>query len=88
VSFLDSAKEKLQELADDNPDQVEQLSDQAITHGGDAVDRVTDGSRQLCGLRVCKAKREAVRTGYRVRRFWLPRVMNSRRPRWSPRTNR
>ena len=43
MSFLDSAKEKLQELADDNPDQVEQLSDQAITHGGDAVDRVTDG---------------------------------------------
>jgi MT0933-like antitoxin protein len=43
VSFLDSAKEKLQELADDNPDQVEQLSDQAITHGGDAVDRVTGG---------------------------------------------
>ena len=43
MSFLDSAKEKLQELADDNPDQVEQLSDQAITHGGDAVDRVTAG---------------------------------------------
>ena len=31
MSFLDSAKEKLQELADDNPDQVEQLSDQAIS---------------------------------------------------------
>ena len=43
MSFLDSAKEKLQQLADDNPEQVEQLSDQAITHGGDAVDRVTGG---------------------------------------------
>ena len=43
MSFLDSAKEKLQQLADDNPEKVEQLSDQAITHGGDAVDRVTGG---------------------------------------------
>ena len=43
MSFFDSAKEKLQELAADHPDQVEQLSDQAITHGGDAADRVTGG---------------------------------------------
>ena len=37
MSFFDSAKEKLQELAGDHPDQVEQLSDQAIERGGDAV---------------------------------------------------
>lgn len=43
MSFFDSAKEKLQELAKDHPEQVEQLSDQAITHGGDAADRVTGG---------------------------------------------
>ena len=43
MSFFDSAKEKLQELAADHPDKVEQLSDQAITHGGDAVDSVTGG---------------------------------------------
>jgi MT0933-like antitoxin protein len=44
VSFLDSAKEKLQELAGDHPDQVEQLSDQAIERGGDAVDSATGGT--------------------------------------------
>ena len=43
MSFFDSAKEKLQDLAADHPDQVEQLSDQAITRGGDAVDGVTGG---------------------------------------------
>jgi hypothetical protein len=43
VSFLDSAKEKLQELAGDHPDQVEQLSDQAVGRGGDAVDSATGG---------------------------------------------
>lgn len=44
MSFFDSAKEKLQQLAEEHPDQVEQVSDQAITHGGDAVDRVTGGT--------------------------------------------
>ena len=44
MSFFDSAKEKLQELAEDHPEQVEQLSDQAVTHGGDAADRVTGGT--------------------------------------------
>jgi hypothetical protein len=44
VSFFDSAKEKLQELAGDHPDQVEQLSDQAIARGGDAVDSATGGT--------------------------------------------
>jgi hypothetical protein len=43
VSFLDGATEKLQELAKDHPEQVEQLSDQAITRGGDAIDSVTGG---------------------------------------------
>ena len=43
MSFFDSAKEKLQELAGDHPDQVEQLSDQAIQRGGDAVDSTTGG---------------------------------------------
>jgi hypothetical protein len=43
VSLFDSAKEKLQQLADDNPEKVEQLSDQAITRGGDAADSVTGG---------------------------------------------
>ena len=43
MSLFDSAEESFQQLADDNPEQVEQLSDQAITHGGDAVDRVTGG---------------------------------------------
>ena len=43
MSFFDSAKEKLQEQAEQHPDQVETLSDQAITHGGDAADRVTGG---------------------------------------------
>lgn len=43
MSFLDGAKEKLQELAESHPDQVEQLSDEAITRGGDAIDGVTGG---------------------------------------------
>jgi MT0933-like antitoxin protein len=43
VSFLDSAKEKLEELAANHPDQVEQISDEAITRGGDAADSVTGG---------------------------------------------
>ena len=43
MSIFDSAKEKLQELAGDHPDQVEQLSDQAIERGGDAVDSATGG---------------------------------------------
>jgi len=41
VSFFDSAKEKLEGLVKDHPDQVEQLSDQAIERGGDAVDHAT-----------------------------------------------
>ena len=43
MSFFDSAKEKLSGLAGDHPDQVEQLSDQAIERGGDAVDSATGG---------------------------------------------
>ncbi len=43
MSFFDSAKEKLSGLAADHPDQVEQISDQAIERGGDAVDSTTGG---------------------------------------------
>ena len=43
MSLFDSAKEKLQDLAAQHPDQVEQLSDQAIERGGDAVDTATGG---------------------------------------------
>lgn len=43
MGFLDSAKEKLTELAEQHPDQVESLSDQAIERGGDAVDSATGG---------------------------------------------
>ena len=43
MSFFDSATEKLQQLAEDHPDQVEQLSDQAIERGGDAGDSATAG---------------------------------------------
>ena len=44
MSFFDSAKEKFQDLAADHPDQVEQLSDQAVTRGGDAVAGGTGGT--------------------------------------------
>ncbi|MBM6398945.1 antitoxin [Phycicoccus sonneratiae] len=43
MGFLDSAKEKLTELAEQHPEQVESLSDQAIERGGDAVDSATGG---------------------------------------------
>ena len=43
MSIFDSAKEKLQQLAEDHPGKVEELSDQAVQHAGDALDRATDG---------------------------------------------
>ena len=43
MGFFDSAKEKLSGLSKDHPDKVEQFSDQAIQHGGDAVDKATGG---------------------------------------------
>ena len=43
MGFLDSAKEKLTELAEQHPDKVESLSDQAIERGGDAADSMTGG---------------------------------------------
>lgn len=43
MGFLDDAKEKLTELAEQHPDQVESLSDQAFERGGDAVDSMTGG---------------------------------------------
>ncbi|NHA67820.1 antitoxin [Phycicoccus flavus] len=41
MGFLDNAKDKLSELSDQHPDQVESLSDQAIERGGDAADSAT-----------------------------------------------
>ena len=43
MSFFDSAKEKVSDLSKDHPDKVEEYSDQAIEHGGDAVDKATGG---------------------------------------------
>ncbi len=43
MGFLDDAKQKVDGLAQEHPDQVESLSDQAIGQGGDAVDRATGG---------------------------------------------
>lgn len=43
MSFFDSAKEKLSGLSKDHPDKVEEYSDQAIEHGGDAADKATGG---------------------------------------------
>ena len=43
MGLLDDAKAKLQDLANDHPEQVENLSDQAIERGGDAVDTATGG---------------------------------------------
>lgn len=43
MGFLDEAKKKVTELADQHPDKVESLSDQAIERGGDAVDSATGG---------------------------------------------
>lgn len=43
MSMFDAAKEKAQQFAADNPDKVEQVSDQAIQQGGDRVDTATGG---------------------------------------------
>lgn len=43
MGFLDDAKAKIEDLVQDNPDQVESISDQVIERGGDAVDQATDG---------------------------------------------
>lgn len=43
MGFLDDAKAKAEELINQNPDKVEELSDQAIEKGGDAVDSATGG---------------------------------------------
>lgn len=43
MGFLDDAKQKLTDLAEQHPDQVESLSDQALERGGDAVDSATGG---------------------------------------------
>ena len=43
MGFLDDAKDKINDLMHDNPDKVEDLSDQGIERGGDALDDVTGG---------------------------------------------
>jgi len=43
MGLLDSAKEKAEQLMKDNPDKVEELSDQAIDKVGDAIDSATGG---------------------------------------------
>ena len=43
MGFLDDAKAKAEELINQNPDKVEDISDQAITKGGDALDSATGG---------------------------------------------
>ncbi|WP_392545189.1 antitoxin [Oryzobacter telluris] len=43
MGLLDDAKAKLEQLAHDNPEQVESISDQVIERGGDAVDQATGG---------------------------------------------
>jgi hypothetical protein len=43
MGVFDSAKEKAQGLMNDNPDKVEQLSDQGIERGGDLADQHTGG---------------------------------------------
>ncbi len=43
MGLFDSAKEKAEQLIKDNPDKVEELSDQAIDKAGDALDSATGG---------------------------------------------
>lgn len=43
MGLMDNARQKAQEMANNNPDKVEQLSDQAIERAGDAVDSKTGG---------------------------------------------
>jgi hypothetical protein len=43
MGFLDDAKDKISELMHDNPDKVEEYSDQGIEKGGDALDGATGG---------------------------------------------
>ena len=43
MSFFDSAKEKAEEFAKDNPDKVEEFSDQGLERGGDLADNATGG---------------------------------------------
>ena len=43
MGFLDDAKKKAEELAEQHPDQLEKLSDGAIGKGGDLIDGATGG---------------------------------------------
>lgn len=43
MSFFDSAKEKAEGFAKDNPDKLEDVSDQGLERGGDLADGATGG---------------------------------------------
>lgn len=43
MGFLDDAKDKINDLMNDNPDKVEEYSDLGIEKGGDAIDSATGG---------------------------------------------
>ncbi len=43
MGFLDDAKDKISDLVHDNPDKVEDLSDQGIDRAGDALGGATGG---------------------------------------------
>jgi vacuolar-type H+-ATPase subunit H len=43
MGFLDDAKKKAEELAEQHPDQVEKLSDGAIAKAGGLIDGATGG---------------------------------------------
>ena len=43
MSFFDSAKEKAEGLAADNPDKLEEFSDQGLERGGDLADDASGG---------------------------------------------
>jgi hypothetical protein len=43
MGFLDDAKDKISDLVNDNPEKVEEYSDQGIDKAGDALDGATGG---------------------------------------------
>ncbi len=56
MGTFDNLRGKAEKLARENPDKVEQVSDQVIEKGGDAVDRATGGRH---AAQVDKAQRMA-----------------------------
>jgi len=43
MGMLDDARQQAEKAAKDHPERVEKASDEALSRGGDAADRVTDG---------------------------------------------